>query len=74
MCGDAGNPSIIIFVRDFRGLDLHYNTALLHTIAQQDVNAHLIASHGHHFFTYKNTTRNHGLASGKPITKNEKQK
>jgi len=32
ICGDAGNPSIIIFVRDFRGLDLHYNTTLQHHI------------------------------------------
>ncbi len=74
MCGDAGNPQIHVFVRGRQAFASHYNTALLHNIGQQDVNAHLIASHGHHFFTYKNTTRNHGLASGKPITKNEKQK
>jgi hypothetical protein len=53
MCGDAGNPQIHVFVRDCWASASHYNTALLHNIRQEHVNAHLIPSHRHHFFHVK---------------------
>ena len=46
MCGDAGNPQIHVFVRDYQAPASHYNAALQQEIAQERVNAQLNQSQG----------------------------